>query len=99
MIDWFLCINFHWTRSSTAAQVLAKASKIIPTMIMGKIVSSKKYEYYEYLTAVLISFGMTMFLLGSTDDKGSEYICIISPMPHSTRELPCDGAVTSNEIG
>ncbi|XP_071518754.1 adenosine 3'-phospho 5'-phosphosulfate transporter 1 [Panulirus ornatus] len=52
-------------------QVLAKASKIIPTMMMGKIVSSKKYEYYEYVTAVLISFGMTMFLLGSTESKGN----------------------------
>lgn len=53
-------------------QVLAKASKIIPTMVMGKIVRSKKYEYYEYLTALLISIGMTMFLLGSTEDKGSK---------------------------
>ncbi|XP_045616215.1 adenosine 3'-phospho 5'-phosphosulfate transporter 1 [Procambarus clarkii] len=52
-------------------QVLAKASKIIPTMIMGKIVSGKKYEYFEYVTAVLISAGMTMFLLGSTESKGS----------------------------
>ncbi|XP_042232793.1 adenosine 3'-phospho 5'-phosphosulfate transporter 1-like isoform X2 [Homarus americanus] len=52
-------------------QVLAKASKIIPTMIMGKIVSEKKYEYFEYVTAVLISFGMTMFLLGSTESKGN----------------------------
>ncbi|KAK3885951.1 hypothetical protein Pcinc_009883 [Petrolisthes cinctipes] len=52
-------------------QVLAKASKIIPTMMMGKIVRSKKYEYYEYLTAILISIGMTMFLLGSTEAKGT----------------------------
>ncbi|XP_076066217.1 adenosine 3'-phospho 5'-phosphosulfate transporter 1-like [Oratosquilla oratoria] len=40
-------------------------------MIMGKVVSGKKYEYFEYLTAILISAGMTMFLLGSTEDKGS----------------------------
>ncbi|XP_050715601.1 adenosine 3'-phospho 5'-phosphosulfate transporter 1-like isoform X2 [Eriocheir sinensis] len=52
-------------------QVLAKASKIIPTMIMGKIIASKKYEYYEYVTALLISFGMTMFLLGSTEAHGT----------------------------
>lgn len=43
-------------------QVLAKASKIIPVMIMGKIVSRAKYEYYEYLTALLISLGMGLFL-------------------------------------
>ena len=54
-------------------QVLAKASKVIPTMMMGKIISSKKYEYYEYVTAVLISVGMTLFLLGSTEAHGSKY--------------------------
>ncbi|KAK7075211.1 hypothetical protein SK128_020050 [Halocaridina rubra] len=54
---------------SFPTQVLAKASKIIPTMIMGKIVSKKKYEYFEYVTAVFISIGMTMFLLGSTEAK------------------------------
>lgn len=54
---------------SFPTQVLAKASKIIPVMIMGKIVSARKYEYYEYFTALLISMGMTFFLLGSTEDK------------------------------
>ncbi|XP_001599843.1 adenosine 3'-phospho 5'-phosphosulfate transporter 1 [Nasonia vitripennis] len=54
---------------SFPSQVLAKASKIIPVMIMGKIVSRTKYEYYEYVTAILISIGMLMFMLGSTDHK------------------------------
>lgn len=57
---------------SFPTQVLAKASKIIPVMIMGKIISRKKYEYYEYVTAVLISVGMAFFMLGSADDhKGA----------------------------
>lgn len=60
------------------SQVLAKASKIIPTMIMGKIIASKKYEYYEYVTALLISFGMTMFLLGSTEAHGSKWMTLFS---------------------
>ena len=30
-------------------QVLAKSCKIIPVMIMGKIISRNKYEFYEYL--------------------------------------------------
>ena len=56
------------------SQVLAKASKIIPVMIMGKIVSRNSYEYYEYVTAVLISIGMTLFMLGSTTSKsGKEF--------------------------
>lgn len=46
-------------------QVLAKSCKIIPVMLMGKIVSRTKYEFYEYLTAILISVGMLFFLLGS----------------------------------
>lgn len=54
---------------SFPTQVLAKASKIIPVMIMGKIVSRNTYEYYEYLTAGLISAGMTLFMLGSTDQN------------------------------
>ncbi|RXM28185.1 Adenosine 3'-phospho 5'-phosphosulfate transporter 1 [Acipenser ruthenus] len=54
---------------SFPTQVLAKASKVIPVMLMGKIVSQKSYEYWEYFTAVLISVGVSMFLLSSTTDK------------------------------
>lgn len=54
---------------SFPTQVLAKASKVIPVMLMGKIVSRKSYEYWEYLTAVLISVGVSMFLLSSSTDK------------------------------
>ncbi|XP_077366863.1 adenosine 3'-phospho 5'-phosphosulfate transporter 1 [Festucalex cinctus] len=52
---------------SFPTQVLAKASKVIPVMLMGKIVSQKSYEYWEYLTAALISLGVSMFLLSSGD--------------------------------
>ncbi len=34
---------------------------------MGKVVSKKKYEFYEYVTAGMISFGMLLFLTGSSD--------------------------------
>lgn len=51
-------------------QVLAKSCKIIPVMLMGKIISRSKYEFYEYLTAALISFGMLFFLLGSSENGG-----------------------------
>lgn len=50
-------------------QVLAKSCKIIPVMIMGKIVSRNKYEFYEYITAIMISVGMIFFLTGSTDES------------------------------
>lgn len=52
---------------SFPTQVLAKASKVIPVMLMGKIVSHKSYEMYEYLTAVMISVGVSMFLMTSQD--------------------------------
>ena len=39
-------------------------------MIMGKLVSRQKYEYYEYVTAILISAGMTFFMLSSAPNKG-----------------------------
>ena len=56
---------------SFPTQVLAKASKVIPVMMMGKIVSKNVYELYQYVTAVLISIGMTMFLLTEgVNDKG-----------------------------
>ncbi|KAH1018645.1 adenosine 3'-phospho 5'-phosphosulfate transporter 1 [Dendroctonus ponderosae] len=56
---------------SFPCQVLAKASKTIPVMIMGKVVSKTKYEFYEYVTAVILSFGMLFFLLDTGTDKTS----------------------------
>ena len=52
-------------------QVLSKASKMIPVMVMGKIVSRKTYPYYEYFVAVMLSTGVSLFLLsaGSSSKK------------------------------
>ena len=52
---------------SFPTQVLAKASKIIFVMLMGKVVSRRSYEYHEYLTALMISAGVSMFVLTSKD--------------------------------
>jgi len=54
---------------SFPTQVLAKASKLIPVMIMGKLVTKQKYEYYEYVTAIIISTGMAFFLLSSAETR------------------------------
>ena len=48
---------------SFPTQVLCKASKMIPVMIMGKAVSGKTYPYSEYFIAVCLSFGTTLFLM------------------------------------
>lgn len=54
---------------SFPTQVLAKSCKIIPVMIMGRIISRNKYEFYEYIVAGAISIGMIFFLSGSYDQS------------------------------
>ncbi len=63
---------------SFPAQVLTKSCKIIPVMLMGKIISRNKYQLYEYTTAILISFGMFFFLFGSYDQSKSSAITTVT---------------------
>lgn len=55
---------------SFPTQVLAKASKVIPVMLMGKVVSNRTYPWHEYFTAALLSVGVALFLLAA--DPSSE---------------------------
>merc|ERR1739836_260238 len=57
---------------SFPTQVLAKASKIIPVMAMGWLISRKTYEKYEYVVAIMISTGMFLFLSGSPGSVSSK---------------------------
>ncbi|KAF7269703.1 hypothetical protein GWI33_017224 [Rhynchophorus ferrugineus] len=59
-------------------QVLAKASKTIPVMIMGKVISKTKYEFYEYLTAVILSVGMLLFMLDTGNDRSTSTVTTFS---------------------
>lgn len=65
MSSWFQYEALKYISFPT--QVISKTCKIIPVMIMGKIVSKRKYDNYEYVVAVLICVGMIMFLYGSPD--------------------------------
>jgi len=61
---------------SFPTQVVSKSSKLIPVMIVGKILANKKYELYEYGVAVVISLGVIIFTLsqeveGDTDGKST----------------------------
>eukprot|EP01041_Mallomonas_annulata_P006803 gene6803-13775_t len=47
---------------SFPTQVLAKAFKLVPVMLMGKFLHDKTYETYEYVTAATIGFGIYLFL-------------------------------------
>ena len=53
---------------SFPTQVLAKASKTIPVMLMDKVISSSTYPCHEYFTAGLMSVGVTVFLLDADPD-------------------------------
>lgn len=64
--------------SNLTTQVLAKSCKIIPVMIMGKIISKSKYEFYEYLTAALISIGMVFFMMGSADESKASSVTTLT---------------------
>lgn len=55
---------------SFPTQVLAKSSKIIPVMIMGKYVQSKTYPAYEYVCAAILSLGVSLFLFAKAEDEG-----------------------------
>ena len=50
---------------SFPVQVLAKAAKVIPVMLMGKVVSRQTYSLLEYITAGMISIGLFMFVMSS----------------------------------
>jgi adenosine 3'-phospho 5'-phosphosulfate transporter B2 len=50
---------------SFPAQTVFKSSKIIPVMIMGKILKGTQYPMREYLEAALITFGVAIFSLAS----------------------------------
>ena len=57
---------------SFPTQVLAKASKVIPVMLMGKVVSNRSYNWQEYFTATLLSVGVALFLLAA-DPSSKEH--------------------------
>ena len=42
-------------------QVLFKSAKVIPVMLMGKVLNNRKYPWVEYAEAVFITVGVSMF--------------------------------------
>lgn len=60
---------------SFPATTLFKSFKLAPVMAMGKILGNKSYPQYDYLVAVFIGVGITMFM-SSTDDLkfGYDYL-------------------------
>ena len=48
-------------------QMLAKAFKVVPVMLMGKFINNKSYDTYEYVCASTIGFGIYLFISSSED--------------------------------
>ncbi|KAF3776111.1 UDP-galactose/UDP-glucose transporter 5B [Nymphaea thermarum] len=48
---------------SFPVQTLAKCAKMIPVMVWGTFIMQKRYNMQEYLLAVLVTFGCTLFIL------------------------------------
>merc|ERR1719379_504407 len=44
-------------------QMLGKSFKMMPVMLWGIAVSSKRYSLQDWLIAILVTFGVTQFLL------------------------------------
>ena len=44
-------------------QTLGKCSKMIPVMIWGTCIMRKKYKALDYIVAVVVTLGCTMFFL------------------------------------
>jgi solute carrier family 35 (adenosine 3'-phospho 5'-phosphosulfate transporter), member B2 len=58
---------------SFPVQTVFKSSKIIPVMMMGKLLTGKTYPYEKYLEAVLITIGVAIFSLASkSSDKNTQ---------------------------
>ncbi|THD20645.1 Adenosine 3'-phospho 5'-phosphosulfate transporter [Fasciola hepatica] len=49
-------------------QVISKACKIIPVMLMGWIIQRRTYSSLEYITGGLISIGLSTFLLSDSKE-------------------------------
>ena len=58
---------------SFSLQTLFKATKVIPVMIMGRLIKGSKYCNAEYVEAILITGGVAFFSLASkTSQRNSE---------------------------
>lgn len=57
---------------SYPVQVLAKSSKLIPTMVVGLIVERKRYSAYQWIGATSITVGILIFNLSQHYNRSSD---------------------------
>jgi adenosine 3'-phospho 5'-phosphosulfate transporter B2 len=56
---------------SFPTQTVFKSSKIIPVVLMGKGLNGKSYPWAEYVEALFITFGISLFILEGDVDNGT----------------------------
>ncbi|KAJ8601314.1 hypothetical protein CTAYLR_007210 [Chrysophaeum taylorii] len=49
-------------------QTISKSTKVIPVMLVGKLLNRKKYPYVDYVEALVISAGVSLFSLANAAD-------------------------------
>ncbi|KAN0024363.1 hypothetical protein ACTFIV_008769 [Dictyostelium citrinum] len=54
---------------SYPTQVLAKSCKPIPVIFMGLLLFKKKYPFLKYIVVIVISLGISLFMLPKTSSK------------------------------
>ncbi|CAI5451720.1 unnamed protein product [Caenorhabditis angaria] len=56
---------------SFPTQTICKASKVVVTMLMGRIVRGQRYSCFEYMCGLTIAFGASLFLLSSSQSHST----------------------------
>lgn len=70
-------------------QVLSKSCKIVPVMLMSKLLLGKKYQMSAYFRALLLSIGMFIFLLDQMNAKNVSHTAkqLVVNQTHLTNNL------------
>ncbi|CAH2055003.1 unnamed protein product, partial [Iphiclides podalirius] len=80
---------------SFPTQVLSKSCKVIPVMVMGRLISRTKYEWHEYASAALISAGMALFMAGSQGAAAPSAATTGAGLALLALYMACDGFTSS----
>lgn len=74
-LDFGILIHYDLFRQikfvSFPVQTVFKSSKIIPVMLMGRLIKGAKYPSSQYIEAILITIGVAIFSIASKSPKGN----------------------------
>jgi solute carrier family 35 (adenosine 3'-phospho 5'-phosphosulfate transporter), member B2 len=58
-------------------QTLSKSFKLVPIMLMGKMLTNKNYPPYEYAVAFCIGLGNTLFMVRPASPCREAEVCLV----------------------